>query len=146
MLHFSGPAVSQERDSTESAAVNQAAADFVDAFNNLDWDRFEASWARDATVFFPTEGQPRRVEGRSAIVATFSSLFEDVPENTAGPPYLSIEPMDMQVQMLGDSAVVTFHLGKSGPLNRRTLVFVKREGRWLIAHLHASRSTAPKSE
>lgn len=146
MLHIYSPAVSQVHDNAKITEVEQAAVNFVNVFNNLDWPRFEASWAQDATVFFPIKGLPKRVEGRSAIVATFLSIFENVPKERPGPPYLSIRPMDLHVQMLGDSAVVTFHLGESEPLNRRSLVFVKREGKWLIAHLHASRSFAPASQ
>jgi hypothetical protein len=41
----------------EQGRLLLAAADFVDAFKNLDWDRFEASWAQDATVFFPMDWQ-----------------------------------------------------------------------------------------
>ena len=139
MIHLSGPATSQDAQGSEEKAVIQAAEDFVDAFNNLDWDRFDASWAEDATIFFPTEGQPRRIEGRSAILETFHSLFENVPEIEAEPPYLSIRPLDLKVQMLGDNAVVTFHLDGSEALNRRSLVFARRDGIWLIVHLHASR-------
>ena len=43
------------------------------------------------------------------------------------------------LRLPGQMAVVTFHLGDEPPYNRRTLVFEKREGRWLIVHLHASR-------
>ena len=122
--------------------VRTSAAEFVEAFENLDWDRFEASWADDATVFFPFDDLPKRVEGRGEIMATFRSAFESLPERMDGPPYLSIQPLDTHVQMLGDSAVVTFHLGESRPFNRRTIVFAKSENKWLIVHLHASRFSA----
>jgi ketosteroid isomerase-like protein len=145
-LCLSLPAHSQQQNLSDEAAVKLAAENFVDAFNNLDWDRFEASWAQDATVFFPMDGQPKRVEGRGAIIAIFRSLFESLPERAEGPPYLSIQPLNTNVQMLGDSAVVSFHLGESGPWNRRTIVFARHEDRWLIAHLHASRLAAPPEE
>ncbi len=120
--------------------VRDAATSFVDAFNDLDWERFSASWAEDATAFFPSGIEANRVEGRAAIVARFQSVFADVPTEASDPPYLSIEPRDLEVTMLNGAAVVTFHLGGPPAQNRRTLVFVNRDGRWLIAHLHASSS------
>ena len=125
--------------SREEETVRQAATDFVDAFNDLDWDRFEASFAEDATVFFPTPEQPHRVQGRDAIIGAFKSIFESVPEREPGPPYLSIQPVDVHVRMLDESAIVTFHLAGTDQPNRRTLIFARRQGRWLIVHLHASR-------
>jgi uncharacterized protein (TIGR02246 family) len=120
--------------------VRDAAASFVDAFNDLDWERFSASWAEDATAFFPPRIEANRVEGRAAIVARFQAVFEDFPTEASDPPYLSIEPRDLEVAILNGAAVVTFHLGDPAAQDRRTLVFVKRDGRWLIAHLHASSS------
>ena len=124
----------------ENQDVRDAAASFVDAFNNLDWERFEASWAEDATAFFPPRIEANRVEEKPAIVAQFRAVFEDLPTEAPGPPYLSIEPRDLEVVMLNGAAVVTFHLGDPAAQDRRTLVFVNRDGQWLIAHLHASSS------
>lgn len=66
--------------------VRQAAAEFVDAFNDLDWSRFAASWDENATAFLPLVGQPHRIEGRSAIVAAFQEVFGDFPARMSGPP------------------------------------------------------------
>jgi ketosteroid isomerase-like protein len=121
--------------------VRDAAASFVDAFNDLDWERFSASWAEDATAFFPPGIEANRVEGKAAIVAQFQAAFEDFPTEASDPPYLSIEPQALGVTMLNGTAVVTFHLGDSLTPSRRTLVFVTRDGGWLIAHLHASSSS-----
>ena len=145
VLGYSATVAAQEESNPDEETVKLAAADFVEAFENLEWDLFEASWAQDATVFFPFADQPQRVEGRSTIMERFRSAFESLPERMDGPPYLSIQPQDLHVQMLGDSAVVTFHLVGSGPFNRRTIVFVKSDNKWLIAHLHASRvSVSPE--
>jgi len=84
-------------------------------------------------------GYDGRIEGRDAVVGAFRDIFGDFPEREPGPPYLSIDPLDVDVRASGQMAVVTFHLGDEPPYNRRTLVFEKREGRWLIVHLHASR-------
>ena len=42
------------------------------------------------------------------------------------------------VQVHGEAAVVTFHLGDEPPFSRRTLVFAQRSEGWKIVHLHAS--------
>ena len=136
-----GDVRAQEAVVTEDvdSAVREAAGAFVRAFNDLDWGAFEASWAEDATAFFPVPGSDRRVEGREAVVGLFRQLFADFPEREPGPPYLSIDPLDVHVQATGGMAIVSFHLGDAPPYNRRTLVFEKRGDRWLIVHLHASR-------
>jgi len=43
----------------------------------------------------------------------------------------------MQVQHLGDVAVITFHL-QDTPFGRRTFVLQWRWNRWLIVHIHGS--------
>ena len=133
----------QTSDVGAEAAVRQAAARFVDAFNNLDWARFAASFDSTATIFHPSAALMSRIEGRDSLVKSFQGVFKDVPGQRPGPPYLNIRPRDVLVQMLGDAAVVTFHLGERPRLNRRTLVFVRRGDRWLIAHLHASSFVPP---
>jgi len=52
---------------------------------------------------------------------------------------MDIQPKDIKVQMLGDSAIVSFHLDdRPGLLNRRTIVLTKTNAGWKIVHLHAS--------
>jgi hypothetical protein len=84
-----------------------------------------------------------RIEGRDSLVKSFQGLFKDIPNQRSGPPYLTIRPRDVLVQMVGDAAIVTFHLGERPRLSRRTLVFVRRGDRWLIAHVHASSFMPP---
>ncbi len=133
----------QASDAGSEAAVRQAAGRFVEAFNNLDWPAFTASFDPGATIFHPSPTLMTRIEGRDALVASFRDIFADFPNQRSGPPYLSIQPQDLLVQVLGDAAIVTFHLGSAPTLNRRTLVFVRRGDQWLIAHLHASGFPAP---
>jgi len=132
------PAAFPQAPHSPADEVRQAAATLVAAFNDLDWSGFADSWDEDATAFLPLRGQPHRVEGRSAIVAAFKQVFGDLPARMSGPPYLSIQPREVEVQVQGESAVVTFHLGDSPPFSRRTLVFARWSGRWRITHLHGS--------
>lgn len=128
----------------DSAAVQKAADDFIEAFNNLDWERFRNSFANDATVFFPFYQIPRRANGRAEIEPLFKTFFDELRKRKPNPPYQNIQPKEMQIQMLKDTAIVTFHLGTDDPLGRRTLVFHKQKDRWLIMHLHASTVAKPK--
>jgi CubicO group peptidase (beta-lactamase class C family) len=128
----------------QEAEVRAAALRFVVAFNNLDWPAFEASFDTGATIFHPMDGFASRIEGRASVVESFEQIFGAVPAARPGPPYLSIRPQDLHVQLLGEgAAVVTFHLPQENALGRRTLAFVRRGERWLISHLHASFLPAP---
>ena len=127
-----------EAAEADSLPVQRAAEAFIVAFNNLDWEKFRRSFSDDATVFFPFSQVPRRANGRAEVEAVFKFFFDEVRKQKPNPPYQNIEPKDMKIQVLGDVAVVTFHLGEGDPVGRRTVVFQKNKGAWLIVHLHAS--------
>ncbi|MCP9493239.1 MAG: nuclear transport factor 2 family protein [Pyrinomonadaceae bacterium MAG19_C2-C3] len=115
------------------------------AFNNLEWEKFRNSFSDDATVFFPFHQAPRLRNGRYEVEDVFKSFFDELRKRKPSPPYQNIQPKDVQIQMLDkDAAILTFHLGGDDPVGRRTLVFRKQKGKWLIAHLHASVISKPK--
>ena len=89
-------------------------------------------FTEDATMFFPMNAQPLRLNGRSEIAAAFASLFG--PSYRGGMP----PPSDLRVQRSGDTAVVTFQTVNPNVTSRRTLVLRREGGRWRIAHLHGS--------
>ena len=139
----------QNRTSTansDSLAIQRAAAAFIEAFNNLDWERFRYCFSDDATIFFPSRSgdSPHRANGRDEIEARFKPGFDEIRKSKPNPPYLNIEPKDLKIQMLRDGAIVTFHLDGDDSVGRRTVVFQKRKGKWLIVHLHASIIAKPK--
>ena len=120
-------------------SVQQAIAAFLTAFRHLDWEPFLAAFAEEATLFFPFPDHPQRADGKAAIAAIFHPFFARLrQQRPAGPPYLTLEPSDLQITHLGESALVTFHLHDPGVLCRRTLFFIKQNDVWLIRHLHAS--------
>ncbi|HYO76932.1 MAG TPA: nuclear transport factor 2 family protein, partial [Thermoanaerobaculia bacterium] len=86
----------------------------------------------DATVFLPMNNQPLRVNGREEIRTAFAALFG--PGYRGGLP----KPQDLQVQELGEAAVVTFQMVNPNVTSRRTFVLRREAGRWRIAHLHGS--------
>ena len=112
---------------------------FVSAFNALDRTRFDALFAEDVTLFFPSAPFPvRRVEGKSETLSWFGRFFDSMRKRGASP---GIQPQDLKVQDYGSLAIATFHLGGGENVARRTVVLRRQRGRWAIAHLHASSET-----
>ncbi|HEX7281068.1 MAG TPA: nuclear transport factor 2 family protein [Vicinamibacterales bacterium] len=110
---------------------NQVVADFIDYF------------ADDAVVFFPSaQFAPMRVEGKVNIARTFESVFKPGrPIPPGGRPL--IQPQDLKIWSVGDTAIVTFHLGNDTTRGRRTFVLQRINSKWRIVHLHASTVAAP---
>ena len=136
--------LAQTKSTREPEEVRETLANFVVAFDNLDWETFRHAFADDATVFYP-RAFPERASGRSEFEKTFKVVFDQIRGNKTAPPYMDIQPKDMRIQMFGDLAIVTFHLDdRPGFLNRRTIILHKTEAGWKIVHLHASEvSVAP---
>jgi ketosteroid isomerase-like protein len=113
-------------------------SDFIQAFDNLDWDHFRAAFADDATVFYPRQF-PHRANGRDEFERLFKDVFDGIRVGRTQAPYMDIQPRDLQLQMVGTVAIATFHLDdRPGFLNRRTIVLQKQPSGWKIIHLHAS--------
>ncbi|HEY1467473.1 MAG TPA: nuclear transport factor 2 family protein [Candidatus Acidoferrum sp.] len=125
-------------DGAEEPAVRAFLADFVSAFDNLEWDKFRNSFTDDATAFYP-RGAADRADGRAQYEAHFRLVFEQIRAGRTSGPYMDLQPRDLRVQIIGTAAIVTFQLDdRPGFVNRRTLVLRKLGGLWKIAHLHAS--------
>lgn len=121
-----------------ASEVRVAAEKFLVAFDNLEWEAFKASWAASPSVFFPFPDTPRRIDGKAEVERVFAAFFKDVRATTPGPPYLHLSPQELQVQVFGDSALVTFMLIREHRVSRRSLLFVREAGEWKLAHMHAS--------
>jgi ketosteroid isomerase-like protein len=126
-----------EAVSTESE-VREVLAKFIEAFDNLDWERFRAAFDDDATVFYP-RAVPERANGRTEFEKAFKTVFQQIRGEKRMPPYMDIQPKDLRIHVFGSTAVATFHLDdRAGFLNRRTIVLNKTQAGWKIVHLHAS--------
>ena len=118
--------------------VREPLGKFIVAFDNLDWEQFRSFFADDATVFYP-RGIARMAAGRADLDENFRRVFDGIRGMQTHPPYMHIEPRDLQIQMFDGLAVATFHLDdRAGMLNRRTIVLRKTTLGWKIVHLHAS--------
>ena len=126
-------------DAAASPSASEAEAAihaFVAAFNALDRTRFDALFAEDVTLFFPAAPFPvRRIEGKAATLEWFGRFFDSLRQRGANP---RIQPQDLHVQDYGDVAIATINLGDGENVGRRTVVLRRQDGRWAIAHLHAS--------
>ncbi len=118
---------------------------FLRAFENGDIESMEAAFAEDALTFprsiMATDldmdidvRDYRRVTG---IDPQMRALIDRLKAEGRTPPYLSLDPQDLDIRVYGDAAVATFHL-TGARLGRRTFVLAKLDGEWKIVHLHAS--------
>ena len=124
---------------TITTEVKAAVTAFLTAFDALDWEPFAACFAPDATIFMPFPDVIQRLDGWEAAAAVFQPFFAKIRQTRNAPPYLDLQPRDLHIQPINNSAaIVTFHLYDGVTWSRRTAVFEKRNGRWLIVHLHAS--------
>ena len=119
---------------------------FVRAFEDGDLEAMEAAFSEESTSFprtsMSTEGtgpiEPtdyRRVSGMPPGMRALVARFQASPES---PPYMNLDPKDLEVRVFTDAAVATFHLENGRSLSRRTFVLAREEGSWKIVHLHPS--------
>ncbi len=114
---------------------------FMDALNALDAERMSRFFAEDITAFVPV-AQGDRVEGREAVTRIFRNYVERTRPTT---PRLNLIPEDVEVIVSGDLGMVSFNIREPATrmTRRRTFVFTRSGGAWLIRHFHASDFTSP---
>lgn len=128
----------QVQPGSSESQVREAVANFIHAFDNLDWDTFRLAFSDDATVFYPRVFS-ERASGRTEFEKTFKTVFEQIRGGRTSAPYMDIQPKDIDIRIFGDTAIATFHLDdRPGFVNRRTIVMNKTPDGWKIVHLHAS--------
>lgn len=140
----------------EIAASEEQVSDtierFLSAFEVGDLGTMEAAFAEDATTFPLVTmasnreaeidaGAHRRVRGFPPQIAELVAAFR---EKGHEPPYMSLVPEDLELQVYGDVALVTFHLVNDQRLGRRTIILKSIDDDWKIVHLHASNVSGTK--
>ena len=125
-------------DATPRAAFDQ----FIAAFNNLDWEAFRRCFADSASLFnpdIPDAISLHRMDGREEIERNFRAVFAAVAAGTGDKRSPNIHPENVRLQQFGDTGVITFEFKRAEhSTGRRTIVFERLKGFWLIVHIHAS--------
>jgi ketosteroid isomerase-like protein len=132
-----------EEDGT-GGDVLAAAAAIVAAFGRHDPEAYFALFDPAATFVFHTTLQ--RLEDRAAYRREWAGWESDL-----GFRVRSCTSSDPRVQLLGDTAVFTHsvrtvlstHEGESTLDERETIVFQRRDGRWIAVHEHLSPLPGP---
>jgi ketosteroid isomerase-like protein len=113
---------------------------FMNALNALDLGAMSAFFARDVTAFVPV-AQADRVQGKEALVAIFRTF---VARTSSSPSRLNLVPEDLEIVSNGSLAVVTFNIrDATSVVRRRTFIWTREAGQWLIRHMHASDLAPP---
>lgn len=128
-LALSACAAAPARDS--EAEVRAFIDRFIGAVNAPNVDDFVASFAVDATAFFPSPENAARRVGREDIRRAVAPTFMQGPGRT-------VVARDLSIDIAGDTAYVSFDAGVDRMHARRTLVLRRIDGEWAVAHLHAS--------
>jgi uncharacterized protein (TIGR02246 family) len=122
-----------------NADVRETLDRFLRAVESRELERIVPFFEEDAQMFSPLGTYPARLDGRAAVMEQFKAISEALKQM---PTPIRIDPQELIVREFGDIALLTFHLKLPGPLHRRSFVLRKRDGRWRIAHIHASIASA----
>jgi uncharacterized protein (TIGR02246 family) len=122
-----------------NADVRETLDRFLRAVESRELERIAPFFEEDAQMFSPLGTYPARLDGRAAVMEQFKAISEAMKQM---PTPIRIDPQELIVREFGDIALLTFHLKLPGPLHRRSFVLRKRDGRWRIAHIHASIASA----
>ena len=129
----------QEKTPSDSAELVATMNAFVKAFSSLNWEAFTAFFAEDATAFFPPSAQfAYRANKKQEVMDIFRKVFDNAQKRNPAAPHIDIQPEEIKVQIAGRVAVTSFLLHDPAMLGRRTIVWQKVKGSWLIILLHAS--------
>jgi ketosteroid isomerase-like protein len=134
----SAPAQSPERE------VRAAADSIVSAFGRHDTESYFSRFAPEATFVFHTTA--RRLENLAEYRQEWASWERDI-----GFRVRSCVSSDQRVQLLGDVAIFTHAVRSEISTNegeitvheRETIIFHRRDGKWIAVHEHLSPQPEP---
>lgn len=113
----------------------------MEAFRTLDGAGFDHCLDDHVSLFnpdIPEANTLHLLRGRADVSAYFREMFDGVRAH-APQPRLDVQPRDVTIEPVGDSAVVTFEFARAdNGYGRRTMVMVHRKAGWKILHIHAS--------
>ena len=121
----------------EGQGILKIERDAWEAAKNKNLEAFKEYWADDASVF--SEGQAYRLKGKADVMRDMEAWFKQVNVQ-------SYQMLDPQVQVLGDTALLTYYFTETGLRDEKSfstagkisMVFAKLEGKWRALHEHIS--------
>ncbi len=121
----------------EGEAVVKIERDAWEAAKSKNLEAFNEYWADDASVF--SEGQAYRLTGKADVMRDMEAWFKQVDLQ-------SYQMLDPQVQVLGETALLTYYFTETGLRDGRSfstagkisMVFTKQDGKWRALHEHIS--------
>lgn len=130
------PVTSKERE-VEGQAILKIERDAWEAAKNKQLNSFVDYFAEDASIF--SESQAYRLRGRADIMRDLEASFKQVDLQ-------SYQILDPQVQVLGDTALLTYYFTESGVRDGKSftnsgkisMLFMKQDGKWRALHEHIS--------
>ena len=133
------PSNAEARGVDHTNAVVDASKAIVSAFGQDDPDAYFKLFAPDATFIFHTT--QRRLEDRRAYELEWATWRRDL-----GFRVRSCTSSNQRVQLFGEAAIlshdvrteITTNEGDATLMERETIVFQRRGGRWIAVHEHLS--------
>ena len=129
----------EAREADQIQAVIEASKAIVSAFGRDDPDAYFKLFAPDATFIFHTT--QRRLEDRRAYELEWATWRRNL-----GFRVRSCTSSNQRVQLFGEAAIlshdvrteITTNEGDAPLMERETIVFHRRGGRWIAVHEHLS--------
>ena len=142
--HSSLPGVLPPSGAEKEAAKNRIVRIEQDAWDALKESRTEAFsgyFAKDVSLF--EDGQAYRTRGKAEAMRAVQAFLD-------GGEIHSWQMLDPQVQVIGETAVLTYYFSQSGSAHGRdfhlsgkeSVIFVKENGDWRVVHKHRSSNQA----
>ena len=124
-------------------AIIQIERDAWEAYKNKKIEDLQDYYADDASAF--SDDQAYRVRGKADILRGMEASMKQSD-------LLAYQILDPQVQVLGDTALLTYYYsesemkdGKSSDTaGKVTMVFVKQGGKWRALHEHIATNQSPR--
>ncbi len=126
---------------SEAKQVSETFYRYMQAYEKKDMETLSQSFARDEklTAFWPDPSNPFRIEGWKEMRKSLEGYLPAIGS-------MAINIRQPMVQVYGRLAIVTCHWSFSGVVGakpqmgsgRGSYVFEKRDGAWVMIHLHES--------
>lgn len=137
------PATSKELEA-EGQKVVQIERDAWEAYKNKQIAAFEDYFADNASAF--SDQQAYRLRGKADILREMEAAMKQSD-------LLSYQILDPQVQVLGDTALLTYYYTESAMKDGKssnnagkvTMVFTKQDGKWRALHEHIAQNQPPSA-